>query len=77
MGKNAPQSPLLGYNTNVRHDGLLYHIQTEDSGVGHPHVITHLFVDGTILATKKTSYKHLLEEDDIENVIAYIKANGG
>jgi len=59
-------SPLLGYNTNVRHKGYLFHIQTEDSGRGHPHVITHLFTQGTILATKKTSYSHLLEEGDWE-----------
>jgi hypothetical protein len=69
MGKNGQQSPLLGYNTNVRHDGILFHIQTEDSGVGHPHIITHLFIDGTILATKKTSYEHLLDQGDVEDGI--------
>lgn len=53
----AFRAPLLGYNTNVRHKGKLYHIQTEDSGVDHPHVITHLFADGgRIVASKKTSY---------------------
>src|ERR1051325_1008826 len=53
----AFRAPLLGYNTNVRHKGKLYHIQTEDSGVDHPHVITHLFADGgRIVATRKTSY---------------------
>lgn len=54
--------PLLGYNTNVRHSGSLFHIQTEDSGVEHPHIITHLFVEGTILATKKSSYADKLQE---------------
>jgi hypothetical protein len=50
-------SPLLGYNNNVKHRGRLFHIQTEDSGVKHPHVITHLFMDGgRILKTLKTSY---------------------
>lgn len=51
------QSPLLGYNHNVRHRGRLFHVQTEDSGVRHPHVITHLFVDGgRILKSIKRSY---------------------
>ena len=55
-------SPLLGYNTNVRHLGKLYHIQTEDSGVRHPHVITHLFADGgRIIASKKTTYAETSE----------------
>jgi hypothetical protein len=53
----AFRAPVLGYNTNVRHKGKLYHIQTEDSGIDHPHVITHLFADGgRIVASKKTSY---------------------
>ncbi len=63
---NVPKSPLLGYNTNVRHDGLLFHIQTEDSGVDHPHIITHLFVAGTILSSKKTPYNNVLEDEDVE-----------
>jgi hypothetical protein len=51
-------SPLLGYNTNVRHHGKLFHIQTEDSGAGHGHIFTHLFADGgRIIASKKTTYK--------------------
>lgn len=50
-------SPLLGFNNNVRHKGRVFHIQTEDSGVKHPHIITHLFADGgRILKTVKTSY---------------------
>ena len=50
-------SPVLGYNTNVRHHGKLFHIQTEDSGVSHGHIFTHLFADGgRIIATKKTTY---------------------
>jgi len=66
MARKKTHSPLLGYNTNVRHAGKLFHIQTEDSGVGHPHIITHLFTKGTILATKKTSYSHLLEDPELE-----------
>ncbi|MBI2897659.1 MAG: hypothetical protein HYY06_29135 [Deltaproteobacteria bacterium] len=62
-------SPLLGYNTNVRHKGVLCHVQTEDSGVGHPHVITHLFTAGTIIATKKRSYAEHVGSTDIEVVV--------
>ncbi|HJK97484.1 MAG TPA: hypothetical protein RMF84_09695 [Polyangiaceae bacterium LLY-WYZ-14_1] len=57
MKPAAAASPLLGYNTNVRHRGRVYHIQTEDSGLERPHVITHLFADGgRIVASQKTSY---------------------
>ena len=52
----------MGYNTNVRHKGKLYHIQTEDSGVKRPHVITQLFADGgRIIASEKTSYEEHVE----------------
>jgi len=54
---------LSGFNTNVRHKGVLFHVQTEDSGRAKPHVITHLFHGGNILASEKQSYAHLLEDD--------------
>ncbi|MBW2276953.1 MAG: hypothetical protein JRF63_05635 [Deltaproteobacteria bacterium] len=63
------KSPLLGYNTNVRHAGQLFHVQTEDSGRDRPHIITHLFTSGTILATKKTAYDHVLGEPDWEDQV--------
>ncbi len=59
-------SPLLGYNTNVRHRGRVFHIQTEDSGTTHPHVITHLFADGgRILKSNKTGYAELVAALDM------------
>lgn len=54
---------LSGFNTNVRHRGVVFHVQTEDSGRAHPHVITHLFHGGNILASEKQSYEHLLQEE--------------
>jgi hypothetical protein len=63
-------SPLLGYNTNVRHKGKLYHIQTEDSGVNHPHIITHLFADGgRIVASKKTEYAQHLGSANLQVIV--------
>lgn len=63
-------SPLLGYNNNVRHHGKVFHIQTEDSGVQHAHIFTHLFADGgRIIATKKTSYSQHLGTDRFPSVV--------
>ena len=50
------RSPLLGYNHNIRYNGRLYHVQTEDSGVNNPHIFTHLFHGGTILASHRSDY---------------------
>lgn len=66
----AMASPLLGYNNNVRHRGQVFHIQTEDSGIKYPHVITHLFADGgRILKTLKTSYAEHLESDRLADIV--------
>src|SRR3974390_469618 len=63
-------SPLLGYNNNVRHKGKVFHIQTEDSGIKHPHIITHLFMDGgRILKSVKTSYAEHVEKDKLRQVV--------
>jgi len=63
-------SPLLGYNNNVRHKGKLYHIQTEDSGVNHPHIITHLFADGgRIIASRKTEYRQHLGAGNLQEIV--------
>ena len=61
-----------GFNHNIMHKGRMYHIQTEDSGLKNPHIITHLFVGGNILATKKTSYADILNSDHLEEVVREI-----
>ncbi len=49
-----------GYNHNVKYKDRVYHVQTEDSGVATPHVITHLFVGGNIVESRKTSYAEIV-----------------
>jgi hypothetical protein len=56
---------LPGSNTNIRHGGVLFHVQTEDSGKAHPHVITHLYHGGTILASEKSSYAEWVNAPDL------------
>lgn len=60
---------LSGFNTNVRHRSVLFHVQSEDSGRNHPHVITHLYHGGTILASEKTSYADQVEATDLPAVV--------
>lgn len=60
---------LLGYNHNVTYKGEVFHIQTEDSGVKNPHIITLLYREGVILCSKKTSYADILKIDNLEAVV--------
>lgn len=62
----AQRSPILGYNHNVGYRGLVFHVQTEDSGVDNPHVFTHLFQGGVILTTRKLDYDVTASEDVVK-----------
>ncbi len=56
----------VGFNNNVKWNGLVFHIQTEDSGLDRPHIITHLFADGgRIIKSHKRSYASEKERPDI------------
>jgi len=65
---------LSGFNTNIRHRTILFHVQTEDSGRAHPHIISHLYYGGTILSSEKSGYAELmnggeLSDDAIEDSV--------
>jgi hypothetical protein len=60
---------LVGYNTNVPYKGKLYHVQTEDNGLKNPLVVTLLYFKGTILASKKSSYSHLVGNPDYKEKV--------
>ena len=63
---NVPP-PLLGFNNNVRHRGRIFHIQTEDSGVKNPRIVTHLFADGgRIIKTARTEYAEHVTRTDMQ-----------
>src|SRR5580658_4323659 len=71
-GRPAFQRAQVGFNNNVRYKGKAYHVQTEDSGLGKPHVITHVFADGgRIVKSHKRSYADAIERED---VAAYVRA---
>jgi hypothetical protein len=61
----------VGFNNNVKYGGSVFHIQTEDSGLDRPHIITHLFADGgRIIKSNKRSYAEQVKRDDIA---AYVR----
>jgi hypothetical protein len=68
MGVEAKKM-VVGFNHNIKHKGKAYHIQTEDSGLDNPHIITHLFVGGNILASKKTSYADIVGAENLAQVV--------
>ena len=49
-----------GFNTDIEHDGITYHVQTEDKGVESPVILSLVYHGGAILASKRTPYDDLI-----------------
>ena len=63
-------SPLVGFNNNVKHLGRIFHVQTEDSGVQRPRIVTHLFADGgRIIKSTRTDYSEYLGRPDLHTTL--------
>ncbi|MEE2673935.1 MAG: hypothetical protein VX466_09075 [Myxococcota bacterium] len=60
-----------GFNNNFRYRGVLFHVQTEASGASNPHVVTHLFHGGNILASDKLE----VGEDELDDVVRELMEN--
>ncbi len=58
-----------GFNTNIRYQGQIFHVQTEDGGKDSPSIITLLYRGGAILFSRKTSYADQLDHADRESVV--------
>ncbi|MBK8481733.1 MAG: hypothetical protein IPL40_11220 [Proteobacteria bacterium] len=65
----SSRSPLQGFNHNVRHGARVYHVQTEDSGLDHPHVFTHLYYRGVIIASARADYSELAQQPGHEPAV--------
>ncbi len=63
------EKAVTGFNHNIKHKGKVYHVQTEDSGAANPHIITHLFVGGNILASKKTGYADIVKTPNLAELV--------
>lgn len=66
----------MGFNNNIKFQERVFHVQTEDSGLDQPHVVTHLFADGgRIIKSHKRSYANDVRRSDVaEHVRALMKS---
>ncbi|MEO8502665.1 MAG: hypothetical protein ABI609_02100 [Acidobacteriota bacterium] len=51
---------ITGYNTDVRHGGVVFHVQTEDKGLANPLIESLVYVSGQVLAAKRAGYSELM-----------------
>jgi hypothetical protein len=70
MSRPAFVRAQVGFNNNVKYRGHTFHIQTEDSGLDKPHVITHLFADGgRVIKSHKRSYAEHVQREDVATYV--------
>ncbi|MDQ3474129.1 MAG: hypothetical protein M3447_10365 [Acidobacteriota bacterium] len=51
---------ITGFNTDIEHDGVVYHVQTEDKGLETPLILSLVYSGGAILASKRARYEDLI-----------------
>jgi hypothetical protein len=51
---------ITGFNTDIEHNGTIYHVQTEDKGLHAPIILSLIYVGGAILASKRSPYDDLI-----------------
>jgi len=61
---------ITGFNTDIEHDGVVYHVQTEDKGLDSPIILSLVYVGGTILASKRSPYADLIEQGFSDELLA-------
>jgi hypothetical protein len=60
---------ITGFNTDVEHEGVVYHVQTEDKGLDSPLILSLVYVGGAILASKRSRYDDLIASGFDEAVL--------
>jgi hypothetical protein len=56
---------VMGFNTDIKHEGVIYHIQTEprkDAGID-----TTVYTRGAVIHKFKSSYQDLLDSSDFSD----------
>lgn len=61
---------ITGFNTDVRHEGHVYHVQTEDGGKDNPILESLIYIGGTIVAKKLTPYTDLMNGEATQERLA-------
>jgi hypothetical protein len=61
---------ITGFNTDIEHDGVVYHVQTEDKGLESPLILSLVYSGGAILASKRSRYEDLIAAGFDEELLA-------
>lgn len=60
---------ITGFNTDVKHADIVYHVQTEDKGLQNPLIESLIYVKGAILDAFRTHYREFLDSDSFSETL--------
>ena len=70
MRKPSFRRAQMGFNNNIKFRDAVFHVQTEDSGLDAPHIISHLFADGgRVIKSHKRSYEREVSRPDVAEFV--------
>ncbi len=61
-----------GYNTDIEHNDLKFHVQTQDQGTSAQYVESTVYRMGKVLASRRTYYTNFLNSPTLSDKIKEI-----
>ena len=69
LESNVRCTMITGFNTDVKHTGTVYHVQTEDKGLNNPLIESLVYVKGAILDAFRTRYEGFLKSGKFSETV--------
>jgi hypothetical protein len=63
---------VFGFNTDVKVGDTVFHVQTEDRGIGNPVFDTTVYLKGRVLVKRGTSYRDFLASPDFSEPALHV-----
>jgi hypothetical protein len=61
-----------GYNTDIEHKDMIFHVQTQDQGTSAQYVESIVYTSGKVLASRRTYYTKFLNSPTLHDKISEI-----
>jgi len=61
-----------GFNTEIKHEGVTFHVQTQDKGPSAKYVESFIYLSGKLLSSRKTFYIPYLGHPQLQEKIHQI-----
>lgn len=66
---------MTGYNTEVKHRGAVFHVQTQDAGSGSRQIESLIYKSGKVVSSRKSDYTPFLGSPDLRDKVARLMSD--